>query len=410
MQADSENSENSSSISYIPSSSSDSKDLERIKPKQYKIEWFVGPGVKETILGTCQWNVNNVNISNMLLAYRELSIKKASAGTLTLATDILSLNFIFLLEDDVQCMREFFDQQLLASIFQEIRREFVSHMLSDDDILKCYHMSEAARISTKECRDLLKQWNRTVKDDDDNVVLEVFQSIMHSYSSVTNANEDTFVHKTLAPVLSVFFTDNELVECVWANSTLNASFVRKRKFDPSLRGRKPDFGVFVSGQPKAHLLVVEVKPVKYHTADGGWRNDLVKLGNEMKDIIDLIVNDGVEPIEVCGLLVEGFRCDLFVMDLKFDAIYRMIRLGRFYLPQDRHNFDVLPGVINILLQTKSIIIKSAEHCVKCYRQIHTREKTPPQKNNMTRPSFHTPMKVPITDNDQNNSNNADNNN
>jgi hypothetical protein len=40
------------------------------------------------------------------------------------------------------------------------------------------------------------------------------------------------------------------------------------------------------------------------------------------------------------------------MDLKFEAIYRMFPLGRFYLPRDFHDFDVFPGAIETLMETK----------------------------------------------------------
>jgi len=212
------------------------------------------------------------------------------------------------------------------------------------------------------------------------MILGVVQAILNLYSSTLNASEDTLVRK----VLSLFFFDDDFIECVWANSTLSASASRKRKFDPSLQGRKPDFMVSTaSGQCKAHLLIAEVKPEGHHVADSGPWNDLVKLGNELKDTIDEIIEHGVEATEVCGLLVQGFRCDLFVMDLKFDGLYRMIRVGRFYLPRDRHNFSVLPDAIEVLLQGKRIVTRSAEHCIKGFHDMLTREETPSPKAVMT---------------------------
>jgi len=43
---------------------------------------------------------------------------------------------------------------------------------------------------------------------------------------------------------------------------------------------------------------------------------------------------------------------MFVMDLKFDAIYRMILLGKFFLPQNIHNLNVLSMAIEELMQIK----------------------------------------------------------
>lgn len=167
-----------------------------------------------------------------------------------------------------------------------------------------------------------------------------------------------------------------------------------RSFSP---GTKAGLAVFTSNRHKqAYLLALEVKPPNYHS-NNLWSSDTVKLGNELKDIIDKVIDDGVgEDIVVCGLLVEGFRCDLFVMDLKYNAVYRMIRLGRCYLPRDRHDFAILYPTIELLLQAKSIVIRSARLCVTSFRNTLklSGTQTPPPKNKMTRPSFHTPLKIP----------------
>ena len=88
---------------------------------------------------------------------------------------------------------------------------------------------------------------------------------------------------------------------------LESSANRKKKFDPSLkgRGRKPDFAVSISVKnKKENVLVTEVKSPKYH---GKKLPDLIKLGNEMKDSLDKMVDDGIftEDVVVCGILVQG---------------------------------------------------------------------------------------------------------
>jgi hypothetical protein len=80
---------------------------------------------------------------------------------------------------------------------------------------------------------------------------------------------------------------------------------RKRKFDPSLLGRKADFTVLSSTKKKEALLVSEVKPPKHH--NNNLLNDLTKLGNEMKDALDQMIDDNIlsKDVIICGLLVEG---------------------------------------------------------------------------------------------------------
>lgn len=89
---------------------------------------------------------------------------------------------------------------------------------------------------------------------------------------------------------------------------LDASSHRKRKFDPSLerRGRLPDFTVSTSVKNKRqHLLVTEVKSPKYRGK--ALPDDMVKLGNEMKDSLDKMLDDGIDTrdVVVCGLHVRG---------------------------------------------------------------------------------------------------------
>ncbi|CAG8463235.1 5209_t:CDS:10, partial [Diversispora eburnea] len=81
-----------------------------------------------------------------------------------------------------------------------------------------------------------------------------------------------------------------------STDVLEASAHRKHKFDPSLYGRKADFSIYV--------------PVK------------------------------------------GFQCQLFAMDLKYEAVYWMILLGKFYLPKNNSDLGVLSASVERLMQMK----------------------------------------------------------
>lgn len=89
---------------------------------------------------------------------------------------------------------------------------------------------------------------------------------------------------------------------------LDASIHRKKKFDPSLelRGRVPDFTVSTSvKRKKQEVMVTEVKSPKYRGKV--LPDDMVKLGHEMKDSLDKMIDDGIDTkdVVVCGLLVRG---------------------------------------------------------------------------------------------------------
>jgi hypothetical protein len=135
--------------------------------------------------------------------------------------------------------------------------------------------------------------------------------------------------------------------------------------------------------------VAEVKSPRYHgsPAKDPW-DVTVKLGNEMKDSI--VDNNVGKDVVVCGLLVDGFQCNLYAMDLKFDAIYRMIRLDRFYLPRDQHDLSVVLSAIEVLSQAKKIVARSAEICIASFRSTLNPDwiprPIPRPKSKMTRPS------------------------
>ncbi|KAI7856005.1 hypothetical protein BDC45DRAFT_70134 [Circinella umbellata] len=120
--------------------------------------------------------------------------------------------------------------------------------------------------------------------------------------------------------------------------------------------------------PKQGLVVVEIKP-PMKTLDGS-RPDFVKIANEMKDSMDKMVKDGYDDdeITILGVLVEGFTCTLFIMDLVYKAIYRMIPLSVFYLPRSHHDYSVLPATFESMITLKKYMISNARRCFAFHRQ------------------------------------------
>lgn len=46
--------------------------------------------------------------------------------------------------------------------------------------------------------------------------------------------------------------------------------------------------------------------------------------------------------------IVGHRCDVYVMDLRYQGMYRLKYLSTFFLPVDHTNFDVLLGVFQVM--------------------------------------------------------------
>lgn len=83
-----------------------------------------------------------------------------------------------------------------------------------------------------------------------------------------------------------------------------SSAIEKRRFDPVLRGTKPDFTVMTTNLSKhVGLFIVEIKPCK--TSNALVSEDLVSLGKMMKSALDKSIKDGVDDLVICGLQVIG---------------------------------------------------------------------------------------------------------
>lgn len=78
---------------------------------------------------------------------------------------------------------------------------------------------------------------------------------------------------------------------------------RRQGFDPESEGKKADYTVFsCDGNHSQVLLLLECKPPRSSAA-----NDLLKLGNAMKDCMNEAIRAGADDldIEVCGIVCAG---------------------------------------------------------------------------------------------------------
>ncbi|CAJ0764273.1 9470_t:CDS:10, partial [Entrophospora sp. SA101] len=327
--------EDSDDGSYEPSLKTES-DYELTNKKtsnHFSIEWFVGPG----------WIVGTIDVTFELMEFRNSCIASKS--------QLKETNVSNFVKNRSSGIHEYFDKAIWEDIFNNIRSEIEYLELSEHDVI--------ANKNFNEFMPCIREWQKTMKNNEHDLVLEFFESIHNSLSVDTDKNikEDSFVHKALESVLKAFYQDTANIKLKWSTDVLEASAHRKKKFDPSLRGRIPDFSVSYSYKNrKVDLLVVEVKPPNKVFAD------LVKLGNELKDVLDKAAEDGIccNNLRVCGLLVEGFQCSFYIMDLKYEAVYRIIHVGKFFLPCNFYNLDTAPTTIEIMMQMKHIFTQSAK--------------------------------------------------
>lgn len=89
-------------------------------------------------------------------------------------------------------------------------------------------------------------------------------------------------------------------------------------------------------------------------------SDLVKLGQRMKLMLNTIIKSNIEAPVVCGMLVEGYKCSTYKMDIPFPGVYRMINLQNFDICHDHSSFSSLPNMYKYLSQLKLIILDTAK--------------------------------------------------
>lgn len=111
------------------------------------------------------------------------------------------------------------------------------------------------------------------------------------------------------------------------------------------------------------MFIVEVKCPKSKEDD-----DFFKLSVELQMMLNKLAQAGVEAPQVFGMIIYGFECFTFKMDLIAPGIYRMIKLKSFFVPQNVYDLPTLHNAmaslnqINLLLKKQvALMSNSTKH-------------------------------------------------
>ncbi|ORY99348.1 hypothetical protein BCR43DRAFT_226812 [Syncephalastrum racemosum] len=123
---------------------------------------------------------------------------------------------------------------------------------------------------------------------------------------------------------------------------------------------KPDFVVYVQPSNAHHdIMVGEVKPPNASISQA--ESDLVKIGKELRLMLNRLILLGTPDPVVCGILVEGFNMTTFTMDLPAPQLYRMQMLAQTPIFRRRTDFVCIPALLSRLVQIKDIAIGTARN-------------------------------------------------
>ncbi|KAF7727354.1 hypothetical protein EC973_007663 [Apophysomyces ossiformis] len=309
-----------------------------LRTRKYKVE-----EVNENSLSVdddSKWNVGSINVSDTLFMFREQTIKRNN--------NYERLSDLEMMQTSISSWRDI----KLATIPMLVE---AAGSTNEDDLL-------AAEI-------IYNLAGRLLDDCNEKRMLE-----------------DSFAHKYLDVILETVFGSDKRFKHDWANGSLPGSKRKRQQCDsnadnegadddddddtdgdgndPQGNAFKPDWVVYTkTWKAKATLGVMELKVA--HKKNPGYITDFVKIAKEMKMTINEMVCQGVDHPVVCGILVEGFHCRTFAMDLSHSGIYRMIAFKRFKLCRSIQEMVLFPAMFENILHLKRLAVQTALAVEKC---------------------------------------------
>ena len=119
----------------------------------------------------------------------------------------------------------------------------------------------------------------------------------------------------------------------------------------SALGYKPDYGAYVNGLSEKYVVLVA--EFKHPTGrQKQLESDFIKLGKEMRCMINKLIKVGVEKPVVCGILVNKNCLRTFCMELKAPMLYSQIQLSQVQLIRVSDDLPMLPMLIAKLYQVQ----------------------------------------------------------
>ena len=118
---------------------------------------------------------------------------------------------------------------------------------------------------------------------------------------------------------------------------------------------KPDYVVFVTQRTHRIDLTCAEAKAPGNTATFP-RSDLVKLGQEMRWMLNRLVTEGVHWPVVGGILIRGFNMTIYKMQVTNPGTYAMVELSSISLFKTMNELTSVPVIVANMIQLK----------VRCY--------------------------------------------
>ncbi|KAF9108120.1 hypothetical protein BGX27_008458, partial [Mortierella sp. AM989] len=293
------------------------------------VNHLVGIGTTSSRLRTSDHLIiEDTNVSEILMDARRSVVRNQSE--IKTVSDLLVLNFIF--------NAEFMEQHLPPKVAKAIHRISLPtpspmevKVLADCSMfVACHSFIES------------KQYFRE-KVPYETMIGEVLRSyttrssLWGDSTSSLPRNEDSYIMDEVRHIIIGVFGDLEARDH-WMRDPLPTP----QGFDEVYL---PDYFAEKDGFP---FIVVEVKKPEIES-DDILEGDRRKLPSMMKLALNRMLEAGVESPVVIGLLVSAGKCQIFLMSLKYEALYILEEVGEFELPTSHLQLGLLFAALCPLL-------------------------------------------------------------
>ncbi|CAO3653540.1 unnamed protein product [Cunninghamella echinulata] len=317
-------------------------------------------------------NDKKLDLTDYLLNYHRKSVHAAKSKKRPLVpVEVLSLSYIF-----------YFTKEKSTSVTHGLSNHSHSYVIKD-----LYMNSEKINLSL-EVIEWLEEVKLTISEE--KLMRGVIVSILNQALNFNNDSflaadiiyklapkfkswkqkhvvEDTFIHTHLSDIIDSVFGNCDGITYEWCNRSLNKVLTSVVLDDGKEKKivYKPDYTASAASRDgdKFDLFVIEVKaPGRNQNS-----NDKVKIGEQMKVMLNALHKRKLSQWVVCGLLVDGYRCESFIMTLNHEAIYSMVNIDTFHLVRDFKDIPLLKTTIESLIQIRNIVTKVAKELDKTKR-------------------------------------------
>ncbi|KAI8081810.1 uncharacterized protein B0P05DRAFT_447289, partial [Gilbertella persicaria] len=300
--------------------------------------------------------VNGFNISNALSQFGWSSLSLHDKGDALSDMRLLSLDHIYAFANDISSsVTKYLGQDVHFDVVQDLSLQLFEIFPEISPIISglCIQLSTLhSAVPWIKMMELASSAILKTKGQDMETILygSIIYKTITTLAGMNTAldNEDTFIHNCLHNLLASIFSCDKCFIQEWANKSLESSSTYQPDWCASVKFWKN----------KYNIIATEAKSKA--NQNRGIISDYVKLGRELKLMLEKLIYSGVNEPEVYGLLLKGGVLEIYMMDIKVDGIYRFVEIDTVNLVTNFTEMTNLMRTLPILYRLKERVLSIAK--------------------------------------------------